>query len=51
MREETVEQAAAAISCALDFLRRESDAAGMPDVSDLIGQARAMASNKGPGTN
>ncbi len=41
--EETVEQAVDAISSALDFLRCESDAIGMLDVSELIGQARAKA--------
>ena len=50
MREETVEQAAEAISYALDFLQRESDAAGMLDVSVLIEQARAKAGEKGLGS-
>ena len=38
---ETPEQAARAISTALDFLRLEADAIGLLDVSDLIGRARA----------
>ncbi len=37
--EETPEQAADAISNALDFLCGESDAIGMLDVSDLIRRA------------
>ena len=41
--EETVEQTADAISTALDFLRRESDAIGLFDVSELICEARAEA--------
>ncbi len=41
--EETPEQAAGAISSALDFLRGESDAIGMRDVSELIRRARAKA--------
>ena len=38
---ETPEQAADAISNALDFLRGESDAIGMADVSELIRRALA----------
>lgn len=40
---ETVEEAAEAISDALEFLRRESDAMGMLEVSELIERARAKA--------
>ena len=39
--QETPEQAADAISNALDFLRGESDAIGMADVSELIRRALA----------
>ena len=39
--QETPEQAADAISNALDFLRGESDAIGMVDVSELIRRALA----------
>ena len=46
--EETVEQTADAISTAPDFLRRESDAIGLFDVSELIGQARAEANKHRP---
>ena len=41
--EETPEQAADAISNALDFLCGESDAIGMLDVSELIRRALAKA--------
>lgn len=41
--EETPEQTADAISSALDFLRGESDAVGMLDVSELIRRARVKA--------
>jgi hypothetical protein len=41
LMKETPEQAARAISTALDFLRLEADAIGLLDVSDLIGRARA----------
>lgn len=43
MVRETREQAARSISCALDFLRNEADAAGMIDVGELIGRARERA--------
>lgn len=46
--EETLEKTADAISTALDFLRRESDAIGLFDVSELIGQARAEANKHCP---
>lgn len=42
-REQTPEQAARAISDALDFLRIEANALGMFDVSELIGRARSKA--------
>ena len=45
--DETAEQAADAISRALAFLERESDAIGLLDVSDLIGRARAKADARG----
>lgn len=41
--EETPEQAARAISAALDFLQVEANAMGMRDVSELIGRARTKA--------
>lgn len=41
--EETPEQAARAISAALDFLQVEANAIGMIDVSELIGRARTKA--------
>lgn len=41
--EETPEQAAQAISDALEFLRREAEAIGMCDVGELIGRACAQA--------
>lgn len=47
--EETREQAARAISCALDFLRHEADAIGMADVSELIGRASERANEYWPG--
>lgn len=43
LREETPEQAARAISAALDFLQTEANALGMFDVSELIGRARTKA--------
>ena len=46
--EETVEEAANAISTALDFLRRESDAMGLFDVSELIMEARQEADKHRP---
>lgn len=46
--QETPEQAAGAISTALDFLRLEADAIGMRDVSDLIGLARAKINEDRP---
>lgn len=41
--EETPEQAARAISAALDFLQVEANAVGMRDVGELIRRARTKA--------
>ncbi len=40
---ETREQAARAISCALEFLRHEADAIGMIEVGELIARASEKA--------
>ena len=45
---ETREQAAHAISSALDFLRNEADAIGMADVGELIGRASEKANRYWP---
>lgn len=47
-RENTAEETAGAISTALDFLRRESDAIGLFDVSELIIAAREEADKHRP---
>jgi hypothetical protein len=46
--EETPEQAAHAISLALNYLRLEARAIGMLDVSELIGRACAKANEYRP---
>jgi hypothetical protein len=48
MMDETPEEAARAISLALDYLQMEADAIGMLDVSELIGRARAKANEYDP---
>lgn len=45
---ETREQAARAISCALEFLRHEADAIGMVDVGELIARASEKANEYAP---
>jgi hypothetical protein len=44
--EETPEQAAEAISAALDFLEREAKAAGLPEVGELIREASIKAKER-----
>ena len=46
--EETEEQAVRAIAMALEYLRREADAVGMPEVSKLIGEASRISGDFSP---